>query len=103
MWLHGFDIDPATGRLYVAVAGYGAATRDHPRGTVRVGHSDDGGKTWAFSTLPAAGDIAGRRESSIRPNLVVGPGYVVVTFHTLDDAGRGPRWDSPVRSRRTAG
>jgi len=91
MWLHGFDIDQATGRLYVAVAGYGPATRAHPRGTVRVGHSDDGGKTWAFSTLPAAPDIAGRHQSSIRPNLIAGPGYVVVTFHTLDDAGAGAR------------
>jgi hypothetical protein len=89
MWLHGFDIDQASGRLYVAVAAYGSATKDHPRGAVRVGHSDDGGKTWAFSMLPAADDIAGRRQSSIRPNLVAGPGYVVVTFHTLDDVRSG--------------
>ncbi len=91
MWLQGFDIDRSTGRLFLAVAGYGPATDVHPRGTIRVGHSDDGGKTWTFSMLPAARDIGGDRQSSIRPNLVAGPGYVVVTFHTLDDVRSGAR------------
>ncbi len=89
MWLHGFDVDPATGRLYVAVAAYGAATGGDPRGTIRVGRSDDGGETWSFSPLPPAGDVGGHRQSSIRPNLVAGPGYVLVTIHTLDDVPSG--------------
>ena len=87
MWLHGFDIDPATGRLYLAVAGYGSPTKRAPRGTIRVGHSDDGGATWSFKRLPAAPEVNGHRQSSFRPNLVAGPGYVLVTFHTLDDVG----------------
>ncbi len=89
MWLHGFDIDRATGRLYLAVAEYGTTIDGRPRGTIRVGRSDDGGQTWSFSVLPPAPDIRGHRQSSIKPNVVVGPGYVLVTFHTLDDVSSG--------------
>lgn len=110
MWLHGFDVDPATGRLYLAVASYGPPTGGAPRGTIRVGRSDDGGATWSFARLPTAGAVDGRRQSSIRPNLVAGPGYVLVTLHTLDDAGGaatvgsaftistdgGASWQAPV-------
>jgi BNR/Asp-box repeat. len=85
MWQQGFDVDQATGRLYVAVATYGAASDRRPRGTIRVGHSDDAGETWSFSLLPSAPDVGGHHQSSIKPNLVAGPGYVLVTFHTLDD------------------
>jgi hypothetical protein len=91
MWLHGIDVDPASGSLYVAVAGYGAAADDRPRGTIRVGHSDDGGETWSFASLPAAPDARGHHRSSLRPNLVAGPGYVLVTFRTLDDVSSGAR------------
>ena len=91
MWLHGIDVDPATGSLYVAVAGYGAAADGRPRGTIRVGRSDDSGKTWSFATLPAAPDAGGHHRSSIRPNLVAGAGYVLVTFRTLDDVRSGAR------------
>lgn len=87
MWLHGFDVDPATGRLYLAVAAFGPASGGAPRGTIQVGRSDDRGETWSFSRLPSAGEVGGRHQSSIRPNLVAGAGYVLVTFHTLDDAG----------------
>jgi hypothetical protein len=87
IWQQGFDIDPGTGRLYVAVAGYGASTRNAPRGTIRVGRSDDGGGSWTFTTLPSLASVAGRRQSSIKPNLVAGAGYLVVTFHSLDDVG----------------
>jgi len=89
MWLQGFDIDRSTGRLYLAVAAYGSARDGGPRGTIRVGHSDDGGRTWSFSTLPSAPRVDGHRQSSIKPNLVAGPGYVLVTFHTLDDVRSG--------------
>jgi hypothetical protein len=91
MWLHGFDIDRATGRLYLAVAGYGAASEDGPRGAIHVGRSDDRGKTWSFSILPPAPPIRGHRQSSIRPDLVAGAGYLLVTFHTLDDVASGAR------------
>ncbi len=87
MWQHGFDIDPVTGRLYLAVGGFGSSTKRAPRGTVRVGHSDDGGRTWSFKRVLTAPDVKGRRQSSFKPNLVAGPGYVLVTFHTLDDVG----------------
>jgi hypothetical protein len=89
MWLHGFDVDQATGRLYLAVAAYGPGTGGAPRGTIQVGRSDDGGATWSFARLPSAGEIGGRRQSSIRPNLVAGHGSAVVTFHTLDDVQGG--------------
>ena len=89
MWLHGFDIDRATGRLHLAVAGYGAPTERAPRGTIRVGHSDDGGATWSFSRLPSLPEVGGHRQSSYKPNLVAGPGYVLVTFHALDDVRSG--------------
>ncbi len=90
VWLHGFDVDPATGHLYVAVAAYGAATDGGQRGSIRVGRSDDGGETWSIVNLPAASDVEGRPQSSIRPNLVAGPGYVLVTIRTLDDTGSAP-------------
>jgi hypothetical protein len=89
MWLQGFDIDRVTGRLYLAVAEYGSASDDGPRGTIRVGHSDDEGRTWSFAVLPAAPAIRDHRQSSIRPNLIAGPGYILVTFHTLDDVRSG--------------
>jgi hypothetical protein len=89
MWLHGFDVDQATGRLYLAVAAYGPATGGAPRGTIQVGRSDDRGESWSFERLPSASEIGGRRQSSIRPNLVAGRGSVIVTFHTLDDVQGG--------------
>ena len=86
MWLQGFDIDRATGRLYLAVGAYGAATDGRPRGTIRVGHSDDGGVTWSFARLPrrAAMSPAAASRASGRTSSPV-PGYVLVTFHTIDD------------------
>jgi len=110
IWQQGVDVDPSTGRLYVAVAGYGAASHGRPRGTIRVGHSDDGGATWSFTVLPPLGSIGGRRQSSIKPNLVAGDGYVVVTFQALDDVSAnatvgnaftfssdgGSTWHAPV-------
>jgi hypothetical protein len=87
IWQYGFDVDPDSGRLYLAVGAYGAAIGAAPRGTIRVGRSDDRGDTWTFTRLPALANVAGRRQSSIKPNLVAGRGYVVVTFHSLDDAG----------------
>ncbi len=86
MWQYGFDVDP-DGRLYLAVGGYGAARLGFGRGTIRAGYSDDQGRTWRFATVPAAPHVDGRRQSMLRPNLVTGRGYVLVTFRTLDDVG----------------
>ena len=103
MWLHGIDVDPETGSLYVAVAGYNTALDGRPRGTIRVGRSDDGGKTWSFATLPAAPDAGGHRRSSIWPNLVAGPGYVLITFRTLDDLRSGARIGAAFAMSRDGG
>ena len=86
MWLHGIDVDPQSGRIYLAVAGYGPAAPGASRGTIRVARSDDAGRTWKFTTVPSLPPVNGRRQSSIKPNLVVAAGgSVVVTFHSLDD------------------
>ena len=88
-WSQGFDVDPVSGRLFLAVGDYRSAPADVPRGSIRVYTSDDHGLTWTRGTIPAAPPVAGRVQSSFKPNLVVGPGYVMVTFHTLDDVASG--------------
>ena len=87
MWQYGFDVDP-DGGLHVAVGGYGPGDRDRPRGTVKVGVSRDRGRTWTYTTLEPAIEVRGYRQSSLRPNVVAGPGYVAVTMRLLDDAAR---------------
>lgn len=86
MWQYGFDVDERGG-LHVAVGAYGSSRTDRPRGLIHVGRSDDGGRSWTSTVLPAAANVAGRRQSSLRPNLVAGPGYVLVTVRLLDDIG----------------
>jgi hypothetical protein len=88
IWQYGFDVDPS-GRLFVAVAGYGVARSDAPRGSIMVRRSDDDGRTWSSSILPAAPRNGRWRQSSLRPNLVAGSDAVVVTFRTLDDGRAG--------------
>jgi len=88
MWQYGFDVDP-DGRPFLAVAGYGPARKGSARGTIRVGRSDDHGRTWSFVTLPPAPVRGGRQQSILRPNLVAGSGYILVTFRTLDDVSAG--------------
>ena len=87
MWQYGFDVDPQGG-LHVAVAGYRTAHGKLPRGSITVGSSFDRGRTWSYTTLPAATAIEGRRQSSLRPNLVAGPGYILVSMRLLDDVPR---------------
>jgi hypothetical protein len=84
IWQYGFDVDPE-GRLLVAVAGYGASRGKGPRGSITVHRSDDGGRTWSSTTLPAMPNRGRWRQSSLRPNLVTVRDVVVVTFRTLDD------------------
>lgn len=88
MWQYGFDVD-ADGHLHVAVGGFGPPRDGVARGTIRVGRSVDGGRTWSVATLPGAGKVDGRRQSSLRPNLVAGQGYVLVTLRLLDDVNTG--------------
>ncbi len=85
-WTTGLDVDPVTGRLFLAVGEYveqpaaGAA-----RGAIHLGWSDDGGTHWRWTTLPALPMIGGRPQSAIRPNVVASGGIVVVTLHGLVD------------------
>ena len=88
IWQYGFDVDP-DGRLFVAVADYGTARRGRPRGSISVSRSDDGGRRWSSSTLPAAPERDGWRQSSLRPDLVAGRDGIVVTVRTLDDGRAG--------------
>lgn len=88
MWQYGVDVD-ADGGLHVAVGMYGPARGGMARGTIRLGRSADHGRTWSISTLPGARTVDGRRQSSFRPNLVAGPGYVLVTVRLLDDVRVG--------------
>ena len=87
MWQYGFDVDD-TGGLHVAVGGYGFRDERRPKGSITVGRSDDAGRSWTLTVLPPARDVAGRPQSSLRPNLVAGAGYVLVTMRLLDDVGR---------------
>jgi hypothetical protein len=85
MWVHGLDVDSRTGRIFVAVGTYGGGSGDRPYGVIRVARSEDRGATWTTTVLPAASLIAGRRQSSYRPNLVISGDAVVVTMRTIDD------------------
>jgi hypothetical protein len=84
MWQYGVDVD-ASGSIYVAVGAYGPPRNRGARGSIRIARSDDRGRTWSVLTLPDAGRIDGRRQSSLRPNLITGPRYVLVTMRLLDD------------------
>jgi hypothetical protein len=82
-WATGLVVDSG-GRLYYAVAG---------DGRIRILTSDDRGRTWHLRYLPRAPSAGGRAQRSMRPDLVVGEGFVAVLFHTVDASG----------SNRTAG
>jgi hypothetical protein len=79
-WSQGLDVDQATGRVYLAVGS---------SGTIRVYRSDDHGRTWTYRTIRTAARVKGRTQVVWKPNLVVGPGYVMVTMHTLDRVSAG--------------
>jgi len=89
-WSQGLDVDPVTGRVYLAVGYYVALPEPgEARGTIRVGWSDDGGGRWRWTTLPSLPRIDGRPQSSVKPNLVAIGGVVVVTLHGIVDLPRG--------------
>ena len=103
MWLHGIDVDPATGSLYVAVAGYGPAADGRPRGTIRVGRSDDGGKTWSFATLPAAPDAGATTGRASGPTSSPAPAMSWSRSARSTTSVRGPGSGRPSRCRGTEG
>jgi hypothetical protein len=86
-WTHGIDVEPASGRVYMAVAGYTTnPAAGSPRGFIRFGRSDDKGQTWSFQRLPAlAPDASGRTQSAHKPTLAVRGSKVFVGFHVLTD------------------
>ena len=90
-WCHGLAVDPADGAIYLAVGSYTSRPRaGTPRGTVRVGTSRDGGRTWRWRTLPAVslpGTAAagGGLASAYRPVVAARDGTVVVGFHAISD------------------
>jgi len=86
-WTHGIDVSQTTGRLYLALPDYvtnpGAG---NPRGSIKLGRSDDNGQAWSWQTLPAiAADSSGRQQSAHKPTLVLTGSKVFVGFHTLTD------------------
>jgi hypothetical protein len=90
-WTHGVDVDPATGRLFVALADYDLrAPATRARGSVVVGRSEDQGRTWAWTKVPGAAKVGGFRQSAHKPTLVAGrDGVVFVGFHGLSDVPLG--------------
>jgi hypothetical protein len=103
-WATGLVVDEG-GRLYYAVAG---------DGRIRIVTSDDRGRTWRLRYLPRAPEAKGRKQRSMRPDLVAGDGFVAVLFHTVDASGsnrtvgtaaavtfdRGSSWVGPRRVTR---
>ncbi len=89
MWSHGIGVDAGTGRVILAVADVARPALGRPRGTVRVGRSDDRGRTWTWVELAAPAPIDGIAQSSFKPTLAVAPGVVFVGLHSIDDLAPG--------------
>lgn len=84
-WSQGLDVD-AQGRVYLAIHNYRPkAATSEPRGVIRLGRSDDRGKTWTWSRLPGLAPVAGRQQSAHKPTVVVSGRTVFVGFHVLSD------------------
>jgi len=88
-WSLGLDVDPGSGRVFLAIGDYQLAAR--PRGTVRVGRSDDDGLSWRWVVLPPLPDIDGLAQSSYRPNLATVDGQVFVGLRGITDVAPGTR------------
>lgn len=86
-WTHGIDVQPSSGRIYMALADYTTQPAEGmPRGSILLGRSDDKGQTWDWQTLPPlAPDGSGRTQSAHKPTLVVRGDTVFVGFHVLTD------------------
>jgi hypothetical protein len=88
MWSHGLDVDPLTGHLYLAIGDFAQSGTDRPAGSIRVGRSEDGGRTWSWSVLHAPPVTGGRPQSAFRPGIVARGGIVVVGMRTIDRVAR---------------
>lgn len=88
-WSHGLDVDPDTGRVYLAIGDWAvAADAGRARGSVWIGASDDLGLTWRWATLPTL-LIDGRPASPFKPSLAVAGGRAVVGMHWIADRPSG--------------
>jgi hypothetical protein len=88
-WTHGIDVDPVSGRLYVAIPDYDLTSGSRPRGRIWVGRSDDKGVTWRWSKVPPLPLVGGRTQSAHKPTLVAGEGFVFIGLHGLVDVPVG--------------
>jgi hypothetical protein len=89
-WTSGLDVNQTTGRVYLAISDYHSyAPSGTPRGVVKVGKTDDRGKTWRFVTVPAMPPLDGRPQSAHRPTLALSGSTVFVGFHTIVDVPYG--------------
>ena len=91
-WSHGLDVDSG-GRVYLALGNYRpSAPGSEPRGIIRLGRSDDRGRTWSWQRLPFTAPIGGRQQSAHKPTLAVSGSTVFVGYHVLSDfpIGTGP-------------
>lgn len=97
MWSHGLGVEPSTGRVFLAVADVARPTTGRPRGTIRVGRSDDQGRTWTWITIAALAPIDGIAQSSFKPTLAVAQGVVFVGLHAIDDIAPTAGWTTDAR------
>ncbi len=95
MWSHGLDVDPLTGDLHLAVGDFARSGKDRPAGSIRVGRSSDGGRTWTWTVLQAPPETGGRAQSVFRPGIVARDGVVVVGMRTIDRVA-GPGADARI-------
>ncbi|MGH2465039.1 MAG: hypothetical protein ACRDGI_06225, partial [Candidatus Limnocylindrales bacterium] len=89
-WQIGLDVDRVTGAVYLAIGDWLAAAPGRtPIGVIRVGRSDDGGRTWSWTTLAALAPIAGRAQSAWKPSIVARDGLLVDMFHGIGRTAGG--------------
>ncbi len=74
MWNFGLDVDPTTGKVYLATG---------VDGGIRVYSSANGGATWSSIGLPAPPRYGGKSQRIFHPNIVIGKGFMMVTLHTI--------------------
>jgi hypothetical protein len=100
-WTIGLDVDPMTGRVLVALPDFDLSPPSgRARGVVRVGRSDDRGRSWRWTRVPGLPRVDGRRQSPHKPSLAIAGGIVVVGVHGIVDV---PVGTSPRRGAATIG
>lgn len=77
-WSTGIGVDPATGRVLLAIS---------VDGGIRVYRSDNKGRTWSRASIPSPSTVGGRAQYIAKPDLVIGNGFVAVTMRLLDRSG----------------